>query len=162
MNPPVSLKYFYGALFQDVFPFGLLFAFCAPFVEVNEICDLCFNLLGSGRSLDAMKLFSKLTISLLSSRSRGKFHSKRTPFLVVREQARRNQGNHSGQKSNMNKQFRRHSSSCVRSCLEAAVYFCAFRFFFIADNGKGGSGLPSSFSLNIVTPRAHRARKTEP
>jgi len=83
---PVSLKYFYGALFQDVFPFGFLFAFCTPFVEVSEICDLCFNLLGSGRSLDAMELLSKLTISLLSSRSRGKFHSKRTPFPVVRVQ----------------------------------------------------------------------------
>ena len=27
---------------------------------MSEICDLCFNLLGSGRSLDAMELFSKL------------------------------------------------------------------------------------------------------
>jgi len=44
-----------------------------------------------------------------------------------------------------------------------AIYFCAFRFFFITDNRKGGSGLPSSLSLNIVTPRAHRVRtcKTE-
>jgi hypothetical protein len=53
--------------------------------EVSEICDLRFNLLGSGRSVDAMEPYFKydivlVAVSLLSSRSREKFHSKRTPL----------------------------------------------------------------------------------